>query len=361
MRKSRNTEMQKHRNTETQKHRNTGIFFRNVRSVMERRCSRKSALRGVLGAILLCAVLLAGCGRKEAESVRVGALKGPTSMGVLFLMERARQGQTDYAYEFQMAVGADELLALMVKGELDIALVPANVAAALYQRTGGGIAVVDINTLGVLYLVTGDEGIAEVEDLRGRTICLTGKGTTPEAALKYILEENGLGEDDYTVEYKTEATEVAALLAEDPDVIGLLPQPFATAALLQNEALRIALDVNAEWERTQGEGGSALVTGVTVVRREFLEEHEDAVRDFLEEHGSSVRGILEDLGTGAALAVEAGIVAKEPVALEAIPKCNLVCVTGEEMKKALSAYLEVLYGFDAALIGGSLPGEDFYY
>ena len=157
---------------------------------MERRCSRKSALRGVLGAILLCAVLLAGCGRKEAESVRVGALKGPTSMGVLFLMERARQGQTDYAYEFQMAVGADELLALMVKGELDIALVPANVAAALYQRTGGGIAVVDINTLGVLYLVTGDEGIAEVEDLRGRTICLTGKGTTPEAALKYILEEN---------------------------------------------------------------------------------------------------------------------------------------------------------------------------
>lgn len=328
---------------------------------MERRQNRKHSLGRLACILSLVTALLAGCGGKEPESVRVGSLKGPTSMGILFLMEKAQQNQTDYAYAFHMAVGADELLALMAKGELDIALLPANAAAVLYQKTEGGVAVVDINTLSVLYLVTGDEGIKSVEDLRGRTICLTGKGTTPEAALKYILERNGLGENDYTLEYKSEATEVAAQLAEDSRGIGLLPQPFVTAALLQNEQLRVALDLKEEWERAQGESGSALVTGVTVVRMEFLEENEDVVRDFLEEHGDSVRGILEDPGTGAALAVEAGIVAKESVALEAIPKCNLVCVTGEEMKEALSAYLEVLYGFNAELTGGSLPGEDFYY
>lgn len=332
-----------------------------VRRIRERRKNRKRSLGRLACILLLCSALLAGCGGKEPESVRVGSLKGPTSMGILFLMERAQQKQTNHAYEFQMAVGADELLVLMAKGDLDIALVPANAAAALYQKTEGGVAVIDINTLSVLYLVTGDQGIRAVEDLKGRTICLTGKGTTPEAALKYVLESNGLEEDDYTLEYKSEATEVAALLAEDSDVIGLLPQPFATVALLQNEKLRVALDMKEEWEKAQGESGSALVTGVTVVRREFLEGHEDVVRDFLEEHGSSVNGILEDPERGAALAVESGIVAKEAVALEAIPKCNLVCITGEEMREALSAYLEVLYGFHAELIGGSLPGEDFYY
>lgn len=314
-------------------------------------------------AVMLFSVLpLSGCGREAGpESVRIGSLKGPTSLGILDLMDRAEKGETKHPYEFRMAVGADELLPLMAKGELDMALIPANVAAVLYHKTEGGVCVVDINTLGVLYLVTGDEAVAGPADLKGRTICLTGKGATPEASLRYVLDRSGLGEGDYVLEYRSEPTEVAALLAEDPSRVGLLPQPFATAALMQNGDLRIAMDMNAQWEQLQGGEGGGMVTGVTVVRREFLEEHEDVVEDFLEEHGSSVAAVNGDPEKGAALAVRAGIVAKEAIAAEAIPRCNLVCVTGEEMKAALSAYLEALAGFDAGLIGGALPEEDFYY
>ncbi len=314
-------------------------------------------------AVMLFSVLpLSGCGREAGpESVRIGSLKGPTSLGILDLMDRAEKGETKHPYEFRMAVGADELLPLMAKGELDMALIPANVAAVLYHKTEGGVCVVDINTLGVLYLVTGDEAVAGPADLKGRTICLTGKGATPEASLRYVLDRSGLGEGDYVLEYRSEPTEVAALLAEDPSRVGLLPQPFATAALMQNGDLRIAMDMNAQWEQLQGEEGGGMVTGVTVVRREFLEEHEDVVEDFLEEHGSSVAVVNGDPEKGAAMAVRAGIVAKEAIAAQAIPRCNLVCVTGEEMKAALSAYLEALAGFDAGLIGGALPEEDFYY
>lgn len=314
-------------------------------------------------AVMLFSVLpLSGCGREAGpESVRIGSLKGPTSLGILDLMDRAEKGETKHPYEFRMAVGADELLPLMAKGELDMALIPANVAAVLYHKTEGGVCVVDINTLGVLYLVTGDEAVAGPADLKGRTICLTGKGATPEASLRYVLDRSGLGEGDYVLEYRSEPTEVAALLAEDPSRVGLLPQPFATAALMQNGDLRIAMDMNAQWEQLQGEEGGGMVTGVTVVRREFLEEHEDVVEDFLEEHGSSVDAVNGDPEKGAAMAVRAGIVAKEAIAAQAIPRCNLVCVTGEEMKAALSAYLEALAGFDAGLIGGALPEEDFYY
>ena len=314
-------------------------------------------------AVMLFSVLpLSGCGREAGpESVRIGSLKGPTSLGILDLMDRAEKGETKHPYEFRMAVGADELLPLMAKGELDMALIPANVAAVLYHKTEGGVCVVDINTLGVLYLVTGDEAVAGPADLKGRTICLTGKGATPEASLRYVLDRSGLGEGDYVLEYRSEPTEVAALLAEDSSRVGLLPQPFATAALMQNGNLRIAMDMNAQWEQLQGGEGGGMVTGVTVVRREFLEEHEDVVEDFLEEHGSSVAAVNGDPEKGAAMAVRAGIVAKEAIAAEAIPRCNLVCVTGEEMKAALSAYLEALAGFDAGLIGGALPEEDFYY
>lgn len=311
------------------------------------------------------AVSDAGAEDREAVDIRVGSLKGPTSMGILFLMEKAENGETADNYEFQMATAADELLPLMVKGELDIALVPANVAAVLYQKTEGGVAVVDINTLGVLYVVTGTAEIESVADLKGKTIYLTGKGTTPEASLRYVLESNGLTEADYTLEFKSEATEVAAVLAENPDAIGLLPQPFVTAALMQNDALQVVLDLNEEWMRVENEIkdgiSNGMVTGVTVVRKAFLEEHPEAVEAFLEEHALSAAAINEDIETGAALAVEAGIVAKEPIAQKAIPECNITCVTGEDMRSDLSAYLDVLVGFDAELVGGQLPEDDFYY
>ena len=71
--------------------------------------------------------------------------------------------------------------------------------------------------------------------------------------------------------------------------------------------------------------------------------------------------INEDAQTGASLAVEAGIVAKEPIAQKAIPACNITCIRGEEMKQALSGYLEVLFEQNPDAVGGTLPGEDFYY
>lgn len=297
----------------------------------------------------------------QAVTMRVASLKGPTSMGLLYLMDKDQKGEAQGQYEFTMAVQADEILPLMVKGDLDIALIPANVAGILYQKMEGQLAVIDINTLGVLYMVTGNSSIASVEDLKGRTIYLTGKGTTPDYVLHYILTENGLTKEDCKLEYKSEATEVAALLSKNPEAVGLLPQPFVTAACAQNEALSVVLDMNEEWTKLQGEEGSRMVTGVTVVRKAFLEEHEEAVRVFMKEHQESAQKINSDPQAGASLAVEAGIIAKEPIAHKAIPFCNITYIDGEAMRQALSGYLAVLYEQNPVAVGGALPAEDFYY
>lgn len=328
----------------------------------------KNVMRKVTAAALSFAMLgalLTGCGSGKAEekvTVKVGALKGATTLGLLPLEDKTANGEAGENYEFSMMTAADELLPMMIKGELDIALLPSNVASILYQKTNGGVTVIDINTLGVLYMVSGDSSITGVEDLAGRTIYLTGKGTTPDYVLHYILSGNGMDADsDCTLEYKSEATEVAALLAENPDAIGLLPQPFVTAACAQNDALSVILDMNAEWEKLQGEDGSRLVTGVTVVRNEFLQEHENAVAAFMEEHQASAQSMNSDVENGAKLAAASGIIAKEPIALKAIPKCNITYIDGADMKQALSGYLEVLYEQNPESIGGALPGDDFYY
>lgn len=319
----------------------------------------------IIMSLMLAVSVCAGCSGKGVEktediAVRVGSLKGPTSMGLVYLMDRAQKGETGNRYEFTMAAAADELLPAMVSGDLDIALVPANVASVLYQKTQGGVSVIDINTLGVLYMVSGDDTIREMEDLRGRTVYLTGKGTTPDYVLHYLLAEHGVTEG-VTLEYKSEATEVAAMLVEHPEEVGVLPQPFVTAACAQNEELSVVMDLNEQWDAVQGEGGSRLVTGVTVVRKDFLEEHRDAVDAFLQEHAASAAYANEHVEEAAELVAAAGIIEKAAVAAKAMPKCNITYMDGNDMRTALAGYLEALYEQDAASVGGALPADDFYY
>lgn len=309
-----------------------------------------------------------GTGDHEAVTVRIGSLKGPTSMGLVYLMDQADKGEAANNYEFTMSAAADELLPSMISGDLDIILVPANVASVLYNKTEGGVSVIDINTLGVLYMVSGDDTIQSMEDLKGRTVYLTGKGTTPDYVLQYLLKENGLAETDVTLEYKSEATEVAAVLAEVPESIGVLPQPFVTAACAQNEKLSVVMDLTEQWDAVQDIAGSIqdgiksrLVTGVTVVRNGFLDEHKEAVDKFLEEHENSAAYANEHVEEAAELVAAAGIIEKAPVAVKAMPQCNITYIDGCDMREALSGYLAVLAGQDASSVGGGLPEEDFYY
>lgn len=316
---------------------------------MKRLLKRCIALAAVL-------VLFTGCGstaKTDDVNVRVGSLKGPTSIGIIQMIHDKEESN----YTFTMETQADVLLPSIVSGDLDIAMVPANVASVLYNKTEGGISVIDINTLGVLYMVSGDDSIGSMTDLEGRTIYTTGAGTTPEYVLKYLLSENGVL-DKVSIEFKSEATEVVAALAQDPSAVGMLPQPFVIAAISQNEALKIVMDMTAEWDAVGN--GSSLVTGVTVVRNDFLKEHPDAVKAFVEDHEASTEFVNNDPAAAAEYVVEAGIIEKAPVAEKAIPLCNIVCIKGAEMKDALSGYLNVLYEQDPKTVGGALPGDDFY-
>ena len=295
-------------------------------------------------------------GEASDEVLRVGSLKGPTTMGLVNLMSEVESGAKS-GYSFEMQSQPDVIMSELVSGKLDIALLPANVAAVAYNKTNHGVSAIDINTLGVLYCVTGDENIKSVKDLAGKTVLSTGQGASPEYVLNYLLEKNGVTDCD--VQFKSEATEIAALLKQDPAQIAILPQPFVTVATAQNDQLKVAFSLTDEWKSVSPD--SKLLTGVTVVRNEVLENRAAEVDQFIADHQASTEKAATDVDATAELVAKYGIIAKAPVAKKALPNCNIVAIAGDEMKTDLAGYLQVLFDANPKSVGGTMPEDDFYY
>ncbi len=297
----------------------------------------------------------------EKEDIRIAALKGPTALGMLKMFHDAGEDSTPDNYEFTLAGSADEILGTIIQGKFDIAAVPTNVAATLYNKTEGAVQLAALNTLGVLYVVESGDSVKSISDLAGKTIYSLGKGATPEYALSYLLRENGMDpEKDVTVEYKSEAAEVASLMASGQADVALLAQPFVTSLMAQNENVRVALDITEEWNKV-GEG-STLTMGCIVVQKQFAQEHPEALQRFLEAYQASVEFTngAATIETAAQYAEDFDIM-KKAAAVKAIPECNIVFKTGAEMKTIAGGFLQVMYDANPSSVGGKLPDDAFYY
>lgn len=295
-----------------------------------------------------------------ARDIKVAALKGPTAIGMVKLMDEAQNGKAANNYEFKIAAAADEFTSYLIKGDIQLAAMPCNAAATLYNKSNGKIKVIGINTLGVLYILDTGSTVKSVADLKGKTVYLTGKGTTPEYTLRYLLKKSGIDPDkDVKLEFKSEAAEVAAIMAKgDEDVIAMLPQPYVTTVMMNNSKVRIALDVTAEWEKLAG-SESTVVTGVIVVNTDYYNNNKAAVDKFMEEYKASVEYVVGNVDDAANL-VEKFDIFKAAVAKKAIPYCNITYVTGNDMKTKVENYLKVLYDENPASVGGAMPDGSFY-
>ena len=310
-----------------------------------------------LAAALALALSAAAYAGEAAFSI--AALKGPTAMGLVRLMKDTdADAETANSYKFLLAASADEVTPKLIKGELDFACVPANLASVLANKTGGEIITLAVNTLGVLYIVENGDTISSIADLKGKTVAAAGKGSTPEYALRYLLTENGIDPDeDVDIQWKSEHSECVAALATGAVSVALLPQPFVTVAQSKIAGLRMALDLNDAWNAL--DNGSGLITGVIIGRKSAVEADPEAVEAFLEEYAASVEWVNANTAEAAELIGEYGIV-DAAVAEKALPYCNIVCITGQEMQEKLSGYLDSLFTQNPKAVGENLPGEEFY-
>jgi len=322
----------------------------------------------VLLILALCIFALAACSSEpatveeppvEGVTINLGGLTGPTSMGMVKLLEDNEQGSTVNQYTFSIAGSANELTPKFIQGEIDILSVPANIGAIIYNNTKGAAQMLAINTLGVLYIVEQGQTINSMADLKGKSIYSTGKGATPEYLIRYLLQENGINPDsDVQLEWKSEPTETVAVLSSDPNAIAMLPQPYVTVAQSKLPNLRIALDLNEEWNNLNND--SQMVTASLIIRKEFAQQHPEQVAAFLDEYKASTEYVNTNLAEAAVLVEKYGIV-KAAIAEKAIPYCNITYIDGTEMQNIMHSYYQVLFDANPKSVGGTMPATDFYY
>ncbi len=335
----------------------------------------KKILAFALVLVLLVGALV-GCGKKgdgnavnngkeneeglKGGNINVTAIAGPTGVGMVNLMQKSADKMTTNTYTFNVVSDPTQAVAAITNGTADVAAVPTNLAATLYKKTEGKVQVLAVNTLGVLHILENGESITSVADLKGKTIYtdVKNKGANPEYILRYLLEQNDLNPDtDLRIEF---AADLDAAMASGEAKIALVPEPKASTYLMQNKSIRRALNVTEEWNEVSDED-CALMMGCVIARADFVEKNPDAITLFLDEYMASINAAKTDVETTATLCETYKIIPKAAVARQALPNCGLTYVVGDSMKKQLSAYLQVMFDYDPKVVGGALPGDDFYY
>ena len=319
--------------------------------------------------VILLAFCLAACSSGETEpgktapiktaEVTIAGIAGPTSIGMIQLIDGQMLNYEGYATEYTIAQAPDMLIGKIINGEVQIAALPTNMASVLFNRTEGKVQFLAQNTLGVLYVVGPESsGITSLADLAGKRVVISGSGTLPEYAMNYLIKKNGLS-DVVELEYCPDHPSAAQLLlAKDADA-AVLPQPFVTQVLSKDQELAILLDITKEWDKVSID--SVLSMGCLVVNKEFAENNPEYVKEFLRLYEASVNFVNANPKEAAQMVEKAEIIASAAVVERAIPYCNIVFVGAQEAKDKINGFLAVLYEFEPASIGGALPDDSFYY
>ncbi len=295
----------------------------------------------------------------DRTAVNIAVLKGNTGMSAVKLMADNEAGATANDYHVTIAAAPDEITGKLINGDLDIAALPTNVAATLYNKTDGGVQMLALCGLGVLYVLENGDSVHSIADLKGKTLYATGQGANPEYVLNYLLTQNGLDpKTDLTVEWKS-SDELTALMASGEIDLAMMPVPAATGVMMKNTDMRFALDFNKEWSAVASEG--VLTMSCVVARTDFIKENPQAVEDFLTEYQASIQYVSTQVDEAAKLVAQYQITPNEKVAAAAIPQIALVYMAGAEMRDGIQGYYEVLWQADPKSIGGSIPDDAFFY
>lgn len=314
--------------------------------------------------ILVMVLCLFGCSRDVPNGsevvnrkVRIASLVGPTGMSLAEMMENH-----DDEYDVHLVTSPDQVIPQIISGSADIAMIPSNLAAVLYNKGGGSFSIVGVSAMGVLYAVGTDSSFDGIAALKGskKVIYSSGQGATPEYVLNEILNFNDIRHgDDITVRYLQHA-DLANQIAGGSIDFAILPEPFVSTVLYRNDKLRVVLDINKEWKKVFGDE-TELPMSVIIVQNKFATENVELMNKFMVDFKDSVYFIINNVEAASLLMEKFDIILNREVAIEAIPRCALCFVTGEKSKRVLEHYFKVLYKVNPKAIGGRLPSEEIYY
>lgn len=326
-------------------------------------------MRKLLALFLGFTLLLSACTApsKPVEPVaevppaplKIAVLKGPTALGLLPLIDApALPDGTELVIE--TLASPDILVGRLATGELDFAAVPTNLAAKLYNK-GQDYRLIAMNTWGSMYIIGSDPSVKGLPDLKGKTLYSTGKGTTPDILLNFLLKAQGIDpEKDLTLDATLPPVELAQMAAAGKVDLALLPEPFVTLVMGKNPDMQILMDVKTLYQETLEMPKTDIAQTCLVVRGSLLTENPEAVKAFLEAYETALTEVNADPAAAGILAEKHQIIQSAALAEKAIPRSGIRFESAEAAQAAIKAFLTVLLENAPEDIGGKMPDEGFY-
>lgn len=301
-----------------------------------------------------------GCVPTTAEipTIHVITLQGPTGMGMAKLMRDTRDTMTPYRYVYTLASTPNEMVKLLKEGTYNIAAMPTPLAAQLYNQTNGGVQIAAINTLGTISLLEKGKNIENLTDLKNRTVYVSGQDSFPDFLLQYLLKQNGLDpQKDVAIKTVEHSRMLVAMAKSGEAEIVILPEPYTSDLIQQDQTLRIAIDLDAEWQKITHQ---PTVQGCLVFMNDFYQNHSDVAQTFLKRYKASIDYTNQHPQEAAATMELMGVVPSATAAEEAIEVCNMHFIAGDEMKRLLQKNYEIWMSYNPDIIGGQMPADAFY-
>ncbi len=310
-----------------------------------------------------CMVFAGGKKDSPKNALRIGSLNGPTGIPIAYMYNNPpaiNKIQTVF-YSFSTP---SALLPKMIKGEVDIGFLPANVAAKVYHSNNGAIMVVGISDNGNLTLLTKDKNIKSLEDLKGKSVAVAGQGATPEYMFRYLLNAHsisvGADENSVYLDFSIPTANLAAELLSGKIKYAVVPEPFATVVMMRKQGVVRALDLQKEFKSVSSKNKTYPLT-LMVVRKAYAEKHSEVIRQFEKLYKESCDWTLSNPQQAGVLVQKLTLGLMAPVVANSIPVSNFTFINASEARPSIENLLSIIDKFAPEAIGGKLPDDGFYF
>ncbi|PAB60678.1 ABC transporter substrate-binding protein [Anaeromicrobium sediminis] len=311
-------------------------------------------------------ILFVGCGSKEVDkeevkvepvNIHVIAPNGTPTLSMVKLFEENPSMGDGVTVTYESIAATDVLASKLTQQEADIAIVPTNLAANMYNKEVP-YKLAGSSVWGILYLVSTEE-VNGWEDLKGKEISMIGRGLTPDATFRYLLTKNNVEPDkDVSLKYFSGGSELAASFISGKGEYALIPEPLLTKVLMKRKDAKVVLDMQREWSTATGL--ESYPQASIIVSDDLINNHPEVVDKFLNAYEEGIKWANDNPLEAGKYYENLGIGLKAPLINKAMAGCNIRYVGATDAKESLEAYLNVLFEFNPKLLGGKLPDEGLY-
>ena len=307
---------------------------------------------------IILVVNLTGC--SLSKDVRVKTYNGLPAISICKLIKEEENIKSSYKTSYTIESNENKLVESLNKKEVDIALVPTDMAAKVYNKNSSYQIYASIGQ-GSYYLVTSDPEVTGFNStLINKQIAIAGENSMTDNIVKAILKKNNIDETLVKFKYTNTVPELVKTLTLGEIYTGIVPETSLTSLLYKHSGLKILASTNDAYENTFDISEGYPQFSV-IVRKDFAKNNKEYVNKFLFKLKESIEFVNNNPLQAGAYGEELKIPIKPQILSKAIKRCNLKFIEIDKFKQNYEYFFDILYNYNNEAVGGTVPDESIYH